>query len=90
VHLERAFWTALHEIAAAQGITRAQLIATIDSQRHDRQQANLSSAIRLFVLDYYRPAALNPAQTCGVNIGRRDDGGVGGPMAEAVRLEVKT
>jgi predicted DNA-binding ribbon-helix-helix protein len=54
VHLERAFWTALHEIAAAQGITRAQLIATIDSQRHDRQQANLSSAIRLFVLDYYR------------------------------------
>jgi predicted DNA-binding ribbon-helix-helix protein len=54
VHLERAFWAALHEIAAAQGITRGQLIATIDSQRHDHQQANLSSAIRVFVLEYYR------------------------------------
>ena len=54
VHLERAFWTALHEIAAAQGITRAQLIATIDTGRCERQYPNLSSAIRLFVLEYYR------------------------------------
>jgi predicted DNA-binding ribbon-helix-helix protein len=54
VHLERAFWTALHEIAAAQGITRGQLIATIDNERYKRQCLNLSSAIRLFVLEYYR------------------------------------
>jgi predicted DNA-binding ribbon-helix-helix protein len=54
LHLEDAFWVALKQIAAAQGITRTQLIATIDSQRHDRQQANFSSAIRLFVLEYYR------------------------------------
>jgi predicted DNA-binding ribbon-helix-helix protein len=54
VHLERAFWTALREIAAVQGITRAQLIAAIDSERHEREQTNLSSAIRLFVLEYYR------------------------------------
>jgi predicted DNA-binding ribbon-helix-helix protein len=54
VHLERAFWTALHEIAVVQGITRSQLIATIDSERYECQYTNLSSAIRLFVLDYYR------------------------------------
>jgi predicted DNA-binding ribbon-helix-helix protein len=54
VHLERAFWTALREIAAVQGITRAQLIAAIDNERRERQYKNFSSAIRLFVLEYYR------------------------------------
>ena len=54
VYLEDAFWVALHEIAAAQGITRGQLIATIDNERYKRQCLNLSSAIRLFVLDYYQ------------------------------------
>ena len=54
VSLETAFWDELKGIADAQGVRVGQLIATIDSQRHDRQQANLSSAIRLFVLDYYR------------------------------------
>jgi predicted DNA-binding ribbon-helix-helix protein len=54
VTLEDAFWTALTGIAAAQGITIDRLIATIDSERHERPHTNLSSAIRLFVLDYYR------------------------------------
>jgi predicted DNA-binding ribbon-helix-helix protein len=54
VTLEDAFWTTLKEIAAAQGIPASHLIATIDSERRERQQTNLSSAIRLFVLDYYR------------------------------------
>jgi predicted DNA-binding ribbon-helix-helix protein len=34
VHLERAFWAALHEIAGAQA--RGQLIATIDTGRYER------------------------------------------------------
>ena len=51
VHLEDAFWVALKEIAAAQGTPVGRLVATIDSER---QHANLSSAVRLFVLDYYR------------------------------------
>jgi predicted DNA-binding ribbon-helix-helix protein len=51
VHLENAFWDALKEIAAAQGTPVGRLVATIDSER---QHANLSSAVRLFVLDYYR------------------------------------
>jgi predicted DNA-binding ribbon-helix-helix protein len=54
VTLEGAFWTALKEIAAAQGTTIGRLIATIDHERRERQHINLSSAIRLFVLDYYR------------------------------------
>jgi predicted DNA-binding ribbon-helix-helix protein len=55
--LEDAFWTALEEIAAAQGTTIDQLIATIDSER---QHPSLSSATRLFVLDYYRLASSDP------------------------------
>jgi predicted DNA-binding ribbon-helix-helix protein len=50
VSLENAFWVALGEIAATQGIRRTALISTIDCER----RGNLSSAIRLFVLDYYR------------------------------------
>jgi predicted DNA-binding ribbon-helix-helix protein len=49
-----AFWVAFNEIAAAQGTTIGHLIATIDHERHERRHINLSSANRLFVLDYYR------------------------------------
>jgi predicted DNA-binding ribbon-helix-helix protein len=52
--LEDAFWDALHEIAAAQGSSIGSLFAAIDSERRERQHTNLSSAVRLFVLDYYR------------------------------------
>jgi predicted DNA-binding ribbon-helix-helix protein len=51
VSLEEAFWKSLGEIASFQGMTVSILIATIDSERH---QGTLSSAIRLFVIDFYR------------------------------------
>ena len=51
--LKDAFWEGLKAIAAAQGTTISQLIAAIDSERRERQYPNLSSAIRLFVLNYY-------------------------------------
>jgi predicted DNA-binding ribbon-helix-helix protein len=51
VSLEDAFWKCLKEIANGRDMTLSDLVATIDT---DRQQGNLSSAIRLFVLDYYR------------------------------------
>jgi predicted DNA-binding ribbon-helix-helix protein len=57
VSLEDAFWTGLKEIAARRDLTLSDMVATIDQ---DRRHGNLSSAIRLFVLDYYRggqPAA---------------------------------
>jgi predicted DNA-binding ribbon-helix-helix protein len=51
VSLEDAFWKGLKEIAAGRGLTLSDLVASIDS---DRRHGNLSSAIRLFVLDHYR------------------------------------
>jgi predicted DNA-binding ribbon-helix-helix protein len=54
VSLEDAFWDELKGIADAQGTTIDQLVATIDGERRERQQTNLSSVIRLFVLNYYR------------------------------------
>jgi predicted DNA-binding ribbon-helix-helix protein len=54
VSLEAEFWDALKEIAAKQSAPIGTLVATINSDRNNRQQSNLSSAIRLFVLDHYR------------------------------------
>jgi predicted DNA-binding ribbon-helix-helix protein len=51
VSLEDAFWKALKEIAGARELTLSDLVASIDT---DRRHGNLSSAIRLFVLDHYR------------------------------------
>ena len=51
VSLEDAFWKLLKDIARERDMTLSDLVGTIDS---NRQQGNLSSAIRLFVLDFYR------------------------------------
>jgi predicted DNA-binding ribbon-helix-helix protein len=51
VSLEDAFWNGLREIAAERDQTLSRLVGAIDA---NRQQSNLSSAIRLFVLGYYR------------------------------------
>ena len=54
VSLEDAFWSAIHEIAAKRGVKVGEFVSTLDS---DREHNNLSSAIRLFVLDHYRAQA---------------------------------
>ena len=51
VSLEDGFWKSLKEIAGERHTTLSDLVASIDT---DRQYGNLSSAIRLFVLDFYR------------------------------------
>jgi predicted DNA-binding ribbon-helix-helix protein len=51
VSLEEAFWRSLKDIARERGTTLSELVAAIDS---NRRHGNLSSAIRLFVLDHYR------------------------------------
>jgi predicted DNA-binding ribbon-helix-helix protein len=51
VSLEDAFWKALKEIASQRDMTVSELIAAIDGER---QLGNLSSAIRLFLFDFYR------------------------------------
>jgi predicted DNA-binding ribbon-helix-helix protein len=50
VALEDAFWNALKQIAAVRRISIEKLVFKIDNER---EHTNLSSAIRLFVLDYY-------------------------------------
>jgi predicted DNA-binding ribbon-helix-helix protein len=51
VCLEDAFWNGLKEIAEQRHETVSNLIASIDAER---KHANLSSAIRLYVLAFYR------------------------------------
>jgi predicted DNA-binding ribbon-helix-helix protein len=59
VSLEDAFWTSLKYIANERDMTLSELVGTIDTER---SQGNLSSAIRLFVLDYYRAHAPDPGK----------------------------
>ena len=51
LRLEEAFWVGLQEIADKRSMTLSGLIGTIDAQR---QHGNRSSAVRLFVLEFYR------------------------------------
>jgi predicted DNA-binding ribbon-helix-helix protein len=51
ISLEDAFWNSLREIANRRKETLSQLVASIDV---NRKAANLSSVIRVFVLDFYR------------------------------------
>jgi len=56
VSLEEAFWNGMKDIAGERSVTLSQLVGSIDA---GRQQGNLSSAIRLFVLDHFRSRAAN-------------------------------
>ena len=51
VTLEDAFWNSLKEIADSRGQTLPYLISRIDAER---KSANLSSNLRVFVLEYYQ------------------------------------
>ncbi len=51
ISLEDAFWAALKQAAAEQDRTAADLVADIDTRRG---AAGLSSAIRTYLLEYYR------------------------------------
>jgi len=55
VSIEAPFWQALGEMAAAKGISLTTVIAEIDRGRP--QGVNLSSAIRLSVLAWFREKA---------------------------------
>jgi predicted DNA-binding ribbon-helix-helix protein len=54
VSLEEAFWNGMKEISVERSMTLSELVGEIDSKR---QQGNLSSAIRLFVLDHFKTRA---------------------------------
>jgi predicted DNA-binding ribbon-helix-helix protein len=61
VRLEQPFWVALSEIAQRWHVTRSELIWEIDA---NRKEGNLSSAIRLFVLEVYKDQ-IEPPQPKG-------------------------
>ena len=62
VSLEDGFWDALNEIAASRNVPVSDLVATINK---DRQHANLTSVLRLFILDHYRLlASRSPGSKC--------------------------
>ena len=54
VSLEDAFWRGVKDVARASHLQLSELIAAIDT---GRAAGNLSSALRLFVLDHYRAEA---------------------------------
>ncbi len=51
ISVEPPFWEALGEIAVARGMSTSALVAEID---RGRQRGNLSAAVRVFVLAWYR------------------------------------
>lgn len=55
ISLEQPFWQALAEIAAEKKTSIAGLVAIIDRGRSET--TNLSAAIRVYVLEWYRRAA---------------------------------
>ena len=57
ISLEAAFWEALREAAAREGQPMAALVAEIDSHRG---AAGLSSAVRVWLLDYCKRGASSP------------------------------
>jgi predicted DNA-binding ribbon-helix-helix protein len=50
ISLEDVFWDALGEIASERSRTRKDILEQVDQQR----EGNLSSALRVFALQYYR------------------------------------
>ena len=58
ISLEDAFWEGLKDIAKARRLTLRDLVGGLDTQR---EQGNLSSALRLFVLNHYQKRATSDA-----------------------------
>jgi len=75
VSLEEAFWKGLKEVASHRDLTLSALVSSIDAER---SHGNLSSAIRLFVLDHYR-AMMGSAAT------QSSDANVSAPMGSLTR-----
>lgn len=73
VSLEDAFWKGLKEIASDRKLTLSDMVSAIDSER---LTGNLSSAIRLFVLDHYRTMV-------GAGTSARSDHGARGAQTPA-------
>jgi predicted DNA-binding ribbon-helix-helix protein len=65
ISLEDAFWKGLKEIAAKHDMSVQNVVAAVHGGRH---RGNLSSTLRLFVLEYYR------TDNCGMNKRQAESG----------------
>ena len=74
VSLEDQFWLSLKAIAASKDLTLSELVSDVAAAR---QHGNLSSALRLFVLGWYRDAV------AGVDVGNVVQSDVIAPSALA-------
>lgn len=69
VSLEQPFWDTFRDIAEAERVTTSALLRKVDAER---RHSNLSSAIRVFVLQHMRGianASLPPVATDGQTVG---------------------
>src|SRR5215469_16120170 len=82
ISLEDAFWKALKDIAIARRATLSDLVASIDSER---QHGNLSSAIRLFVLDHYQSKCMAHVGA-GVGVGAAVGGAPANPAPREMMM----
>lgn len=62
ISLEEAFWRQLKEIAGAERATVSKLIARIDETR---EHHNLSSAIRVYILEHVRTSTNGGGESAG-------------------------
>lgn len=58
ISLEAEFWQALREVAEARLLSVNALVAMVDAARGPSRPTNLSSALRVFILDCYRRGEL--------------------------------
>jgi predicted DNA-binding ribbon-helix-helix protein len=65
VSLEDEFWNGLKEIGRSREITLSEIVSDIDTRRLN---GNLSSAIRLFVLDHFQSETTGTAAMRGATI----------------------
>ena len=54
ISLENPFWICLNEIASSRKMSLASLVGEIDERRSTQPKLGLSSAVRIFVLEYYK------------------------------------
>jgi predicted DNA-binding ribbon-helix-helix protein len=86
VSLEEEFWSALKVIAGKRLMSVSDLVGSIDAQR---QRGNLSSALRLFVLEAYRSQIPNVEEHNSRDVGLSrtpallNPGGDGGGLPRA-------
>jgi len=63
VRLEPVMWDALHDIARRLRVTMHDLVTDIDRAR---TASSLTAAIRVYIVDFYRDAAVSAGQTQAV------------------------